>query len=413
MRKLVKILVSAFFVFTISVLMFLNIKIETGPNLQYNEEVIEDVVLQLNFLEKEIKSANLAYRMQTYFPEGFVFTNALYGLSWCEVATNNYCDSALKARALSEAQYAYEQIDSEYAKSIFSLSLEPDYGIFYRGWKNYLLAKIVAAKDNIDSTNIIHFTTQCDEIAKAFENSKTPYLESYTNSTWPADAFLAVASLKLYDKHITERYKSVIDNWIEKVKSQLDPKTLLIPHSTVAHTGETIEGARGSSLSLMLRLLAEIDSKFAYKQFQIYNENFQITRFGIPAIREYPKGSNGKGDIDSGPVIFDVGFAGTIVAIGTYKIFGEYQTANTLSSTMEAFGFSQTSQKEKKYIFGQLAIADVFICWSKVSAENTEITDLQGKNNFSQGSKLLFHIYSGIGIFLLMLLLFLIIRMRN
>jgi hypothetical protein len=42
----------------------------------------QDIILQLNFLERELKNNNLGERMQDIFPEGFVFTNALYGLSY-------------------------------------------------------------------------------------------------------------------------------------------------------------------------------------------------------------------------------------------------------------------------------------------------------------------------------------------
>ncbi|MBK7789204.1 MAG: hypothetical protein IPJ54_11655 [Saprospiraceae bacterium] len=67
------------------------------------------IILQLNFLKKELKENNLGEYMQQIYPEGFIFVNALYGLSWCELALN-VSDQPFKKEALQEALYAYGQI---------------------------------------------------------------------------------------------------------------------------------------------------------------------------------------------------------------------------------------------------------------------------------------------------------------
>jgi len=197
-----------------------------------------------------------------------------------------------------------------------------------------------------------------------------------------------------------------IKEWIKKVKANLDPQTKLIPHSTSAKNGTTIEGARGSSMSLILRILSEIDPEFAIQQFKIFHEKFQITRFGLLFIREYPKGISGSGDIDSGPVIFNIGFTGTIVAIGTFKSYGEYKSANSLSGTIEAFGFSLSTDKKKKFIFGKLPISDAFIAWSRISRTSKEITDIKGINTFNFDSRIKFHFYSIISVFVIFIIIF-------
>jgi hypothetical protein len=406
MSKIIKIILICSSVILIVLILVLNIKIHSGPNLESQEDLTEDVICQLNFLEDQLKNKDLANEMQNIFPEGFVFTNALYGLTWCELAIKQKNDSIRYDRALTEARYAYNQIDSQYAKSIFYPGLNPQYGIFYRGWKNYLLAKILACQTEMNESEVAEFAIECEQIANAYKSSNSPYLASYPNSSWPADVFPAIASLQIHDEIVSAKYNSVIINWIEKVKSNLDPDTKLVPHSTNAKTGETIEGARGSSISLILRFLTEIDPEFAVNQFKIYEGNFSITRFGLPAIREYPVGKGGSGDIDSGPVIFDIGFAGTIVAIGTLKSFGEYKTANLLSKTTESFGFSLRFGRKKKFLFGKLPIADAFICWSRVSNANSRILKIKDINCNSFGSILRFHIYSFLIIGVIIILLF-------
>ena len=89
----------------------------------------------------------------------------------------------------------------------------------------------------------------------AFSNAATPYLDSYVNMAWPSDACVAMAALQLYNKLYTPLYDTLIQNWIVNVKAHLDTSTGLIPHQAASVSGNTLEGARGSSMSLILIFL--------------------------------------------------------------------------------------------------------------------------------------------------------------
>ncbi|PKP19324.1 MAG: hypothetical protein CVU05_11695 [Bacteroidetes bacterium HGW-Bacteroidetes-21] len=396
MSREFKIIISIVIVLSFCLLTIINIKLHYSPDLENEVETKKDVILQLNFIENQLKNNDLGRKMQRSYPEGYVFIHALYGLTWAEIAKSETQKSNLYIHALTEAIYAYNQINSAYAKRIFDIDLKPEYGVFYRGWKNYLLAKIIDSQFEKDTRIIHEFNSNCNEIAMAFSNSKSPFPESYWYSSWPADAFVAVASLKLHDEIFKSEYDTIISNWLIKVKSKVDKKTGLIPHSTNYKTGNKIEGTRGSSICLSLIFLSEINPEFAQQQFQIFMEKFPISRFALPAIREYPEGVYGNGDIDSGPVILDVSFAGTIVSIGTFKKFGEYNVANKISNCIEGFGFPITTKNEKTYLLGTLPIADAFIAWSRIQNSNKTITQKYRTNNYNFGSILLFHLYSAI-----------------
>lgn len=334
------------------------------------EEQKSDIKLQLNFLETELRQHMLAEKMQKMYPEGYVFINALYGLSWCELALSDpKKDSSLKRKALTEALYAYDNINSNKAQISFEPSLKPNNGIFYFGWKNYLLSKILT----LDTTFANHKSYldsckhQCDIIQSILQNNKNPYLQSYSGQSWPADMFVAMASLSNCIKIFQSNYDAEIKEWILNVKDHLDSNTRLIPHSVDFKTGQSLQGARGSSMSLILRMLYEIDPKFALEQFNHFQTLFVTKTFGLPSIREYPVGQYGIGDVDSGPVIFGVGFSGTIVMIGTFALFENDNLARMQYKTINAFGFGNISAEEKKYIFGMLPIADAFIAWGRAT----------------------------------------------
>ncbi|MEH0154522.1 hypothetical protein V6R21_10285 [Limibacter armeniacum] len=335
-------------------------------------ETKKDILLQLDFLETELKEKNLGVRMQRIFPEGFVFVNALYGLAWCELAIADSEDKVLKQKAISEAIYAFDNIDSDQAKWTFPNHLPLEYGVFYNGWRNYLLSKIFCVDKEFENHKyyLKKFLQQSDLIENAISSSQTPYLESYRGQSWPADSYVAMASLANYSRTFGTRYDKMISLWLENVTERLDAKTGMIPHKTNSKTGISTQGARGCSMILMLRMLGEIDTKIAREQYGLFSNNFITEILGLPVIREYPKGQTGFGDIDSGPVIFGVGFSATIVGIGTFAMFDQYDLSQRQYKTVHSFGLDRKTKKNKKYLLGTLPMADAFIAWGRATELN-------------------------------------------
>ena len=330
----------------------------------------QDVRAQLAFLESELKVHDLGSRMQQLYPEGYVFIHALYGLAWAELAQRDIPETqALKSKAIEEVLYAYHAIDSDEGKWPFSQYMIPEYGAYYAGWRNYLLAKLLSIDADFPGKAALQeqFQKQSLSLTIAFREFESPYLASYPQQSWPADSFLAVASLALHDRLFEPIYDVELKNWLKKVKSTLDPETGMIPHKTDVTTGSTIQGSRGGSIALMLRLLAEIDTEFALDQYQLFEANFVSTAVGLPMVREYPKGVWGTGDIDSGPVIFGTGFAATIMGMGTYKSLGIDIAADRQYQVIHAFGLSRVQNGERSYLLGSLPMADAFIAWTRVT----------------------------------------------
>ncbi len=175
-------------------------------------------------------------------------------------------------------------------------------------------------------------------------------METYSNALWPADNILCLASLNLFDKIYPPQYKAIEQNWLNRIKQNLDKKTGLIPHSySFLGTNDDL-GVRGSSQSLMLSVLPAIDSVFAKEQFDKYKTFFVINRLGLPAIAEYPTGMKGSGDVDSGPVIWDVGAVASITGIKAAFENKDWVLYKSLRNNIEAFSFSFT-KKQKSSIF--------------------------------------------------------------
>ena len=379
----------------IALVMLVNVKLHTGPDLGDAASIRADVLAQMDYLSPQIHDQALGQRMQRIFPEGHLFTHVLYGLTWCELALQKDADAAMRERALQEARFAFAQIDSDEGQATFETGMDPAFGMFYQGWRNYLLAKIVQASRGDRAVEVAHFEVLSDVVEACFARSLTPFPDSYPDQSWPADACVGMASLALHDRLVAPRFTTRIDRWVANLQAVADRK--LLPHrsqgTAFSRGGVEAEAARGCSGVLNLYFLPDIDAALAASQFELFHDQFWQTRMGLPTVREYPAGNSGLGDVDSGPVIWGVGFSATIVGIGTYLRFGQVAHAQGISDAVEALGFSYNIGG-KRYIGGLLPVADLFIAWARVQPADAEVMQQPYDYKMHGGSKLRFHIYS-------------------
>lgn len=326
-------------------------------------QINKNLLQQLFFLEREMHDG-AAERMQHSYPEGFVFMNALYGLSWCAVAKELPHSSKMYKRAISEANYALSSMQNNAATAQFRTAGGLSKGAFYTSWNMYLTAHLLeaTAPDFRDSARIKEFQQLCQEVKKALEQHESPFLESYPGATWPADIFPAVASLKLHGKLFGPDYDETVATWLLKCDERRDERGL-IPHS-LSLDGFPRESSMGSSQSLILNFMHEIDSCYGATMFKEYRQHFLAKRFGLPGVREYAKGIKGQQHIDSGPVVWGIGGAASIVGIRTFYLYGEQGTAKAIRNSVNAFALVRERKEERYYLFGKWPMADAFMAWS-------------------------------------------------
>lgn len=286
-----------------------------------------DVWNQLKHLEAEIDKGG-ALEMQKHYPEGYVFTIALYALAHTEMLNQFPKNSTFADHSKNEIEKMLKLLESSQAKQNFHKELPIEYGTFYTGWLNFVRAKyLFSVKDSTKSVIANKLAYDCQKIKKALLKSKSPFLESYTGMCWPADILACMAAIELNKKINPGQEDSTTIKWLENVLDLVDDKDL-IPNMCKAENGEILTGSLGSSQSLILCFMHDIDSALGAKMFDKYKENFLIHRFGLPAIAEYPKGDGGNSHIDSGPIVWDVGAAASIVGIRACYLYGDKKQQN-------------------------------------------------------------------------------------
>jgi hypothetical protein len=316
---------------------------------------------QLATLRQEL-DGGAAGTAQAGFPEGYFLMYVLYGLTEVQVGLGE--PPAGRAEQVREARWALTKADSVQGRAPFDPTLVPAYGIFCRGWLNWLRGGVLALQP--DPAEQARFATDSAQIAAAFDGSGTPFLTAYPGRSWPVDSTVAIASLHLYDALFPPRYSQTISRWLAAAKQHLDPATGLLPHETDARTAATVDGARGSSQSMLLRFLAEVDPSFARAQYLRFRSLYQMEPLALgPAVREYPTGSKGVEDVDSGPLVLGVSLPATVVTIGAARVLGDTRLAGALSNFGDLAGFPIDTPHTRQYAFGAEPLGEAFLAWSK------------------------------------------------
>ena len=347
----------------LAAIIFFNLRLYTAPPLPSSAQTIAPALMdQLRSNRKAIDRGAPA-RMQQLFPEGAYFCYALHGLAWVEAGLR---EPELVPQALLEAKHALVQLDSTECRQPFEPELPPDHGMFYSAWKAHLQAGVVLLQQGQDAEDLDRLRTQCDSITDSLNAVETPFLASYRGCVWPCDTVPAVHALKIYD-HVTNenRYQDSISKWLDDIATRLDPETGLIPHTAKFDNGQPSNVARATSQVILLRMLPDIAPQFAAAQYEIFRQRYFNTLVGLPAVREYPTGVDGKGDVDSGPLIFDRCLSATVFTIGLAQIYGDQSLADAISITGEVVGLPWTNGDEKSYVGGVLPVGEIMVAYSQ------------------------------------------------
>jgi hypothetical protein len=305
---------------------------------------------------------------QQQFPEGYFFTSALYGLTWVEMGLREPADD--RDTAWREARWALQRLDSPAGLAVFSEELTPSYGVFYRGWTNWLRGGVLSLQPAAerDAGQLRQFDNDSADLAAAFDASASPFLPAYPGQAWPVDSTVAIASLRLHDALRPARFAGTVERWLDGVHQRLDPRTGLIPHRVELNTGDPLEVARATSQSIIARFLVDIDADFARQQYLRFRDQFVVRPLRLgPAVREYPVGVDGPADVDSGPLPLGVSLSATVVTLGAAQVENDRPLADALANYGELVGLPIDTPFSKRYAFGLAPIGDAFLAWSKTA----------------------------------------------
>ena len=319
-------------------------------------------VAQLRFLERALADG-AAEDMQRWFPEGRVFTWALYGLASARTALLFPRDDPRRARLLAASGAAVDTVLSDRARSTFVRDMSPEWGAFYTSWSLYAAAEHLRASGASDSALVERFRREADRLAAALEASPTPFLHSYPGSSWPADTSVGVAALAIHDRILPARYEAVVKGWVARARALTHPDLGALSHTADPRTGAPGE-VRGSSLALMARVLVDVDPDFAREQYRVLRDRFVRARWGAVGVLEYADGRSFGGDVDSGPLVLGYSGPALVVGMAAARANGDARLGRILLGVTELVGVPW-GVGSRRYAAGLVPVGDAFIAWAR------------------------------------------------
>ena len=347
------------------VVLFANVRLYFPSVLPRSDsDLPAQIPAQLKSNRRSLESGVPA-EMQQYFPEGYYFCYVWHGLTWVEVGLR---DPERSNEAIDQAHWCLEHLNSADGRAAFPESLPPEHGMFYSAWKCALLSGIVLLQDGRNEAELSTLQAECDAIAAALNDQETPFPASYHNQAWPCDTVPAIHAMAIHGR-VTgdDRYTKTIKRWLGKSRKRLDPASGLLPHSADPTDGHNGTVARSTSQMIILRFLADAAPEFGRAQYEAYRNQFLTSFAGIPCVREYPAGIDGKGDLDSGPLIFGHSLPATVLMMGTARIYGDDHVAAAISQAGETVGLPWTSDAGKTYFGDALPIGSIIVTWSQIA----------------------------------------------
>ncbi len=222
-------------------------------------------------------------------------------------------------------------------------------GHAYLGYSNLALSMV----------RLVHpetrFARLHDDLTEALAQrlSAAPHglFETYPGEAYPADISMVAASIALHDCATASPPRPWWDSWKKSFLHWIDPKSGLAFQSGDPQTGHSIMPPRASGTGLVAFATSFVDkplSQQLYAALARAREDF----LGYGAIREYPVGVDGSGDIDSGPVILGVSVSATGFALSSAKLHGDSSLFTALFRTADFWGVPMHRPRGMRYLSG-------------------------------------------------------------
>ena len=319
----------------------------------------EDVRAQVKFLARAIDRGAGA-DMQQLFPEGDFFLSALTA-------------SAAAHSDLGLARRLRDQLGSPSMVSTFGSGMVPEHGIFQAGWTLAVSVDIANTTaghaDGVSQGDRVEVERLATVVNSALPTSSSGFLAGYPEQFWPCDTVVAAAALAraavLLDR---PEWLRTVRTWRDRVSRQVDPATGLLPHRVDA-SGAALDSPRGSSQSIIQAFWPSIaltlDDRPDHDTWSRFTAAFVTREVGLVGVREFPRGTAGAGDVDSGPLILGVSASASVVTLAAARAVGDEAVAQSLNREAELLGLPLGGFGQRRYALGALPVGDAFVAWAR------------------------------------------------
>jgi len=233
-------------------------------------------------------------------------------------------------------------------------SLEGAHGhAAYLGYLNFALGLYRKAFGESDAQVVALHDRISLALARRMDASPMGLLETYPNETYPVDNCFVVGSIGLHQTVTGTDHSETIERWVHNVRQRaVHADTGLLIQAVDEKTLAAHDEPRGSGTILGLLAVRYADQTLAWQLYGAVRSQLARRWLGFGAVREYPVGMTGSGDIDSGPIVFGYGMSATGFCLGAARAAGDAPLFRRLYATAHLCGAPVSRGDEVHFVSG-------------------------------------------------------------
>ncbi len=177
-------------------------------------------------------------------------------------------------------------------------------------------------------------------LARRVARSSTLLLETYPREAYPVDNCAVIGSIGLYDRATGADHSELLRRWIERCKANyVHPETGLLYQAVGHRNGDPQDAPRGSGTCLGLYFLSFSHPGLSAELYRAVKAELTSRVLGFGGVREYPRSwPDGRGDVDSGPIVWGFGMSATGFALGGARVHDDRTHFADLYATAHLVG---------------------------------------------------------------------------
>ena len=198
----------------------------------------------------------------------------------------------------------------------------------------------------------------CETMNRRIVSSRALNLPTYPyEPPYIPDMLVAIVALDKYSDMHDGLYRSTVERWLERAKSDwLDSRTGLLA-SIVSEGGAIVsDTVKGAYASLNCYYLSFVDEQFAEAQYELLKKHFWKGGL-VSGFKEYSdKTPVVAFDIDAGPILLGLSPSGTAFAAGSATYFEDASTRKQILRTAEIAGQTVRFRGSRHYLLANVAL---------------------------------------------------------
>lgn len=190
-------------------------------------------------------------------------------------------------------------------------------------------------------------------LSRRLEAAPHGLVETYPGEAYPADVASMAGAIGLHAKATGRDHGAALRRYGEALRSTwIEPRSGLLYQAGDAASGRPTAPPRASGTAIAAYFLSFADAALARELASALARGQRASFLGFGGVREYAPGYEGKGDIDSGPVIFGVSVSATGFSLAGARMIGDREMYLEIYRTAELFGVPVAREGRRRFATG-------------------------------------------------------------